>query len=379
MTDTFNIDDGIVLIEPFMEDDSLYHSILNAIVPEYQNSEKKRVKLASQFKERLKQHLFVNNTRSKIMIEKLRDVCYRLNLHHNKNKQHNFNLIVDDYNLFGARIIIDGNEVNLFEKKDKLLEASNVFFMLDSKIFVNHLYFILSKYGIKNSVGKPIRSVFDDLEAGTFNDFLFDCISEIIHVNMIVLNSTSKIMFNNTQDFKSNDPFIVLKYDTVFKTIGFVNSFGLSQQLFDLNSEHVANYINSLEVFESAVDDISESDPETDSESDSEESEVESDADSVANSDYEPEFVELDQVTKTIIDEDKELDDMHEQELNIEYDEVDVPTANYSSEETSFKTEIPQTFQALSVKDLRAYFPGEKITLKTKDDFIKRLYQKLIK
>ena len=71
MTDTFNIDDGIVLIEPFTEDDSLYHSILNAIVPEYQNSEKKRVKLASQFKERLKQHLFVNNTKSKIMIEKL--------------------------------------------------------------------------------------------------------------------------------------------------------------------------------------------------------------------------------------------------------------------------------------------------------------------
>lgn len=376
MTDTFNIDDGIVLIEPFTEDDSLYHSILNAIVPEYQNSEKKRVKLASQFKERLKQHLFVNNTKSKIMIEKLRDVCYRLNLHHNKNKQHNFNLIVDDYNLFGARIIIDGNEVDLFEKKDKLLEASNVFFMLDSKIFVNHLYFILSKYGIENNVGKPIRSVFDGLEAGTFNDFLFGCISEIIHVNMIVLNSANKIMFDNTEDFKSNNPFIVLKYETVFKTVGFVNSFGLSQQLFDVNSEHVANYITSLEVFESAVDDISESDPETESDSDSEESE--SDVDDELEPDYEPEFVELDHVTKTIIDEDKELDDVHEQELNIEYDKVDVPTANYSSEETSFKTVIPQTFQELSVKDLRTYFPGEKITLKTKDDFIKRLYERLI-
>ena len=395
MKEFYTVQDDFIIIEPYEVKDSLFHAILNATLIKYQNGLEDRSELCVSFKESLKDTAIRNNKEPIIMVEQLKNMFFNLNDMYNEDKNNNYNLIIENENVLDSKIIINNKEVKLFENYNMLNERSNIFFCLDNTLILYHLYFILSSYKVESGLGRPMMQFLENMETNNFDPFILQYISDIVHVNIVVLDNQNYIIFNNTENFKSDSPFIILEYSNVYKTVGNLNNLGLSEQLF--NSKHkVVEYLKTLEMKD--IKDqplkLKDIDYNTLEESDVEEEIIMEDVDEEFISSIDEEDEEQEEEQEEQEDDSIEYDIQvvnRNDELESDYIKEDVSNSENKlpkikpeekSEESEIRRqvkELPEAFKNMTIRDLKKNFPGEKITLANKYKFIRLLYKRLIK
>ena len=325
MNESIIIDNNKLIIEPYSNKHSLYHCILNNILPDYQNDFNNRKSLADDFKTFVNEFLLKNNPNYDTMIKNLKKTCLLFDTNYNTDTKNNYNLIVET-NILDSKIIIDNISVKLFHYRDNLNEHSNLFFIFDNIVFMNHLLFVLSKNNIiirhPHYKIESIHEFFDSLKKSIFNSMSIKCLSKIIKVDIIVINNNYKLL---TKDYATDtkNPFMILVWDDfIFKSFGYVNNDNIIEQLFN-NKSNVNTFIKKLSYYEDDQDTDTEDDQDTDTEDD--------------------------QDTDTEDDQDTEI----------------------------IYRDIPDIFKSMSLKDLRNELKDNSIILETKKEAVIKVYKKL--